>query len=110
MNDLNIIFSPEVISHFKKITNSSSLIRIGLEKSGCSGYKYILSIDNNKELKSEEQLFLINDLSFIVNKNDLPYFNNCILSLKKEGLNQKIVFDNPNAMNHCGCGESFNLT
>jgi len=37
----------------------------------------------------------------------LPYLHGVTLDLVQEGLARRLRFDNPNARERCGCGESF---
>jgi Fe-S cluster assembly iron-binding protein IscA len=41
--------------------------------------------------------------------SDKEYLNDTLIDYKKDGLSSKIVFENPQAFNHCGCGESFSI-
>jgi iron-sulfur cluster assembly protein len=44
-----------------------------------------------------------------VDKEALPYLDGTRLDFVKDGLKETFKFDNPNAKNQCGCGESFNV-
>ena len=37
----------------------------------------------------------------------LPYLQGASVDLVQEGLARRLRFDNPNAQQRCGCGESF---
>jgi Fe-S cluster assembly iron-binding protein IscA len=52
----------------------------------------------------DEQLTLFVDLKSV------PALSGSCLRLVKEGLNETIKFDNPNAGSYCGCGESFTVS
>jgi iron-sulfur cluster assembly protein len=109
LNKFNIILTPNALSHFQKITNGEKAIRLGLKKSGCSGYSYVMNTADLSAQEPQELLIPIQKIPFLVQQKDLNSFENCIVDYKKEGLNYKLIFDNPNAINHCGCGESFSL-
>lgn len=105
---LNVILTPTAKEHLSKLTNNEKAIQLGVKKSGCSGFSYVtkvIDIANNVE----QLLFKVQGISFMILEKDLLAFENCIMDYKKEGLNYKLIFDNPNALNHCGCGESFGL-
>lgn len=107
----SIILTEKAKQHFEKITNNNIIIDLSINKSGCSGSAY-----NMKTIKLEDitksknhRIHKIQNIPFLMNDEDIDSFENCILDYKKEGLNFKLVFDNPNTQNHCGCGESFAL-
>lgn len=106
---LSIILTPAAKDHFKRITKENHAIKLSLKKSGCSGFAYSMDVAAVEDLSHYDQLFQVQDIKFIVPDNAIKAFENCIIDYKREGLNSKVVFDNPNAFNHCGCGESFAL-
>lgn len=46
-------------------------LRIGIKKSGCSGFSY--AYDLADEINDDDRLFLSHDMQVVVNKNDLPF-------------------------------------
>ena len=80
-------------------------LRLGVEHSGCSGWKYI--IDYGNETGPDDQFFEVAGLTIVIDPNSLPLLAGSRIDLIMEGLNEKFVFDNPNATSSCGCGESF---
>lgn len=83
-------------------------IRLGVEESGCNGYKYTL--DFISEPGSDEQAFSGGEhWQLFVRKRDLPFVDGTAVDLEVEGLNRALKFKNPNAASQCGCGESFSV-
>ncbi len=83
-------------------------ILLGVKKSGCSGFMYDLQLA--KELKGDERQFsLADDVQLYVTAEALPYVNGTEIDYTKNGLNSTMVFNNPNAKDECGCGESFSV-
>ncbi|SEM92068.1 HesB/IscA family protein [Nitrosomonas marina] len=82
-------------------------LRIGIQKSGCSGYSY--TYDLADEIKEDDRLFISEDTNIVVNTNDLPFLNGSKIDFVQEGLNSFYKLSNPNIDNTCGCGESFSL-
>ncbi|MDD2864825.1 MAG: iron-sulfur cluster assembly accessory protein [Methylococcales bacterium] len=80
-------------------------LRLGVKKSGCSGYAYVL--DYVDEVAANDQVFENFDVKIIVNNDDLSLLNGIEIDYKKEGLNAAFKFNNPNVKGMCGCGESF---
>ena len=83
-------------------------LQLGVKKSGCSGFKYVIDFTNEVETDAIVQR-IDTDLSIIINKQSLPYLSGIHLDLLKEGLNEKLQFINPNGKDVCGCGESFSI-
>lgn len=83
-------------------------VRLGVKESGCNGYMYIL--DYVEQPTDRDQAFQVaDDLAIFVNESDLPLVQGTEVDLVTEGLNSSLQFKNPNAMSHCGCGESFSI-
>jgi len=83
-------------------------VHIGVKDSGCSGYAYVLDLTatepaNTLKIQVDEKLALFVDVKSV------PALAGSTLRLVKEGLNETIKFDNPNAGSYCGCGESFTV-
>jgi iron-sulfur cluster assembly protein len=72
-------------------------LRLGVKKSGCSGFAYTFDI---------AQEVLDND-TVLVDAESLPFLEGTELEYAKEGLGHVFKFNNPNVKNQCGCGESF---
>ncbi|MCP5274041.1 MAG: iron-sulfur cluster assembly accessory protein [Burkholderiales bacterium] len=86
---------------------SGIALRIGIKKSGCSGFSY--AYDLADEIKKDDRLFLSHDTQVVINKNDLPFLNGSQIDFVQEGLSSFYKLINPNIENACGCGESFSL-
>jgi iron-sulfur cluster assembly accessory protein len=83
-------------------------IVLGVKKSGCSGFKYDLQL--MREVEGNEKLFQVaEDVTLYVTTDALPYVNGTEIDYSTQGLNSTMVFNNPNAKDECGCGESFSV-
>jgi iron-sulfur cluster assembly accessory protein len=83
-------------------------VHIGVRDSGCSGYAYVLELAE-LEPQNTVRIKVENDLTLFVDSKSVPALSGSTLRLVKEGLNETIKFDNPNAGSYCGCGESFTV-
>lgn len=82
-------------------------IRVGVKTTGCSGLAYVLEyVDALTEGDNAE---LFDGFSIIVNKKDEPYLKGLEIDYVRQGLNEGFQFNNPNAKDSCGCGESFRI-
>lgn len=82
-------------------------LRVGVRKSGCSGYMY--TMDYADEIGDDDAVFAEHGAQVIVNRKHMPVLSGTTLDFKSEGLNRMFRFDNPRAKNACGCGESFTV-
>lgn len=83
-------------------------LRIGVVKSGCSGYSYAL--DYADEVTSDDVVIEQGDVKVVINEEAVPVLDGLELDFIREGLNQSFKFVNPNVTSECGCGESFSVT
>lgn len=82
-------------------------LRLGIKTTGCSGMAYVLEFADN--IHDDDSIFEDKNVKIIVDKKSLVYIDGTELDFVKEGLNEGFKFNNPNAHNECGCGESFNV-
>ena len=81
--------------------------RIGIKKSGCSGFSY--TFDYADEILPDDELFESHRTKIVVDSKSLPYLDGSQIDFVKEGLNSSFRFINPNIDNACGCGDSFSV-
>ena len=80
-------------------------IRVGIKGGGCSGFTYILDIEEKQS--ESDQVFDFNGVKVLIDSKSMVYLAGVELDYT-DGLNGSgFVFNNPNAQNTCGCGNSF---
>lgn len=82
-------------------------LRLGVKKSGCSGFAYIL--DYADTIEEGDEVFEAFGVKVIVTPQDLAIVNGIQLDYCREGINEAFKFNNPNVKGTCGCGESFSV-
>ncbi|MDO6682176.1 MULTISPECIES: iron-sulfur cluster assembly accessory protein [unclassified Oceanobacter] len=83
-------------------------VRLAVKKSGCSGFKY--DIDFVDAPSDGDQIVQVaSDVTLYVAADARSYVRGTEIDFTKEGLNSIIKFNNPNARDLCGCGESFSV-
>jgi iron-sulfur cluster assembly protein len=82
-------------------------LRLGVKKVGCSGFAYTFEFAD--AMRDGDSSFESHDATVVVAAGDLAFLDGSRLDFVTEGLKQAFAFDNPNAANTCGCGESFSL-
>lgn len=80
-------------------------LRIGVKKSGCSGFAY--AFDIAQEMRESDNIFEDHGAKVLVDPESLPFLEGTQLDYVKEGLGHVFKFNNPNVKDQCGCGESF---
>jgi len=82
-------------------------LRIGVRKSGCSGYAY--TIDYADAITADDVVFDRDGVKVIVDPKSLSLIDGTEVDFVKDGLNEAFKFRNPNVKGECGCGESFTV-
>lgn len=81
-------------------------LRLAVSGGGCSGLSYKIEFSDPKE---KDNVLQFGNVKVLIDPKSVIYLKGIVLDFK-DGLNGKgFVFDNPNAKNTCGCGESFSL-
>jgi iron-sulfur cluster assembly protein len=83
-------------------------LKLGVKKSGCSGYAYAL--DYADTLNENDAVFENFGVKVIVPEADMEFVDGIELDYRREGINEAFQFNNPNVKGTCGCGESFSVS
>ena len=83
-------------------------LRLGVRKTGCSGWAYTVQLDN--EIAADDTVIEERDIKVVIDPESLPYLDGSEIDFVADGLNRTFKFDNPNATEECGCGESFTIS
>ena len=82
-------------------------LRLGVRKTGCSGWAYTVNLAN--EIDPDDVVFQDNGVTVVIDPESLPYLDGAQIDFAADGLSRTFRFDNPNATQECGCGESFTI-
>ena len=80
-------------------------LRVGVKKSGCSGFAYTLEIA--QEIRESDRIFESHGAKVLVDAASLAVLEGTEIEYAKQGLGHAFTFNNPNVKAQCGCGESF---
>lgn len=83
-------------------------LRIGVKKGGCAGMEYTMEWAESQDRFDE----VIEDkgAKVLIDAKALMYLLGTEMDFKVDKLKSEFVFNNPNQVSACGCGESVNLT
>jgi len=81
-------------------------LRLGVVGGGCSGLSYKIDFDDKRD---HDNIIQLDGVQVYIDPKSTIYLKGVVLDFK-DGLDGKgFVFQNPNATNTCGCGESFSV-
>lgn len=82
-------------------------LRVGIRKTGCSGYAYV--VDYADSVEANDVVFEQDDIKVVVDTKALELIDGTEVDFVKEGLSEAFKFRNPKVKGECGCGESFSV-
>src|SRR5262249_6302288 len=82
-------------------------LRLGVRKTGCSGFAYVVNYADKVE--PLDIVFEQLGVKIVVDPDSLSMIDGTEVDFVKHGLNEAFRFRNPNVKGECGCGESFNV-
>lgn len=95
------------VRHFLEARGSGVGLRVGVKKTGCNGFAYIVNYAD--EINDSDVVFEEKGIKVIVDPGSLELIDGTEVDFVKEGLNEAFRFRNPNVTGECGCGESFSV-
>ncbi|HPE98267.1 MAG: iron-sulfur cluster assembly accessory protein [Chitinophagales bacterium] len=79
-------------------------LRVGVKGGGCAGLSYILGFDSQKD---NDQVYQFRDITILMEKTHGMYLVGMEIDFVDGLENRGFSFNNPNAVQTCGCGTSF---
>ena len=97
----------ERIKNFLHTRGHGVGLRLGVKKTGCSGYAYVVKYAD--DIGAEDVVFEQQGVKVIVDRDALSFIDGTEVDFVKQGLNEAFKVRNPNIKGECGCGESFTV-
>ena len=79
-------------------------LRFGLTGGGCSGYKYVLELEN--EPNEDDLIFEVKGVRVFVSPKHMEKLQNSTIGWVDTLMESGFDIENPQAKRPCGCGES----
>jgi len=95
-------------AHVKAIMSSSDKpiagLRLGMKNAGCVGMAYTL--DFAEEAGPHDEVVEDKGVTILIDPKAIMYLLGTEMDWKQDKLTSGFVFNNPNVIDACGCGES----
>ncbi len=95
------------VRHFLAERGQGIGLRLGVRKTGCSGFAYVVNYAD--EIEAGDRVFESQGVSVLVDPTSLGLIDGTEVDFVRHGLNEAFRFRNPNVRGECGCGESFSV-
>jgi iron-sulfur cluster assembly accessory protein len=103
-----ITLTPDAIAKVKAIISEQKEetgLRIAVLGGGCSGFQYQMTLE--KESKEDDKIMDMEGLKVFIDSRSMLYLSGTEVDYVDSDNGSGFKFDNPNAKDACGCGESF---
>jgi iron-sulfur cluster assembly accessory protein len=103
-----VTLTPDAITKVKAFLSEQKEeagLRIAVLGGGCSGFQYQMTLE--KEAKEDDQVIDMEGLKVFIDSRSMLYLNGTEVDYIDGENGSGFKFDNPNAKDTCGCGESF---
>ncbi|MNL37886.1 Iron-binding protein IscA [compost metagenome] len=82
-------------------------LRVGVKKGGCAGMEYTFEIA--REIAKGDEVVKEKDATVIVDAKAVLFLLGTELDFRSDRFSSTFVFNNPNEVSACGCGESVEI-
>ena len=86
---------------------AGTLLRVGVEGGGCSGFSYTFALD--ADVREDDQLIERDGAKVVIDEASLPFLEGSEIDYVDELIGAAFKINNPNATAACGCGTSFSV-
>ncbi|MDJ0702553.1 MAG: iron-sulfur cluster assembly accessory protein [Leptolyngbyaceae cyanobacterium MO_188.B28] len=104
-----IHLSPAAVTEIKRLQanqqSQKALFRLRIQAGGCFDWFYQMGFDQT--INAEDAVYNCGDVQVVVNSKALHYVEGLTIDYSEDLIGGGFRFMNPNASQHCGCGNSF---
>lgn len=91
-------------------SNVGMVLVAGYDNKGCSGHKYTFNLIKESDVNAGDEVIELQHGSLVIPTKYLLGLIGSTLDFTGNQFEKKLEWNNPLATNHCGCGESFQLS
>ena len=103
---MSLTLSERAADHIKAFAGEPRL-RISVTQDGCTGLTYKASMITR--INAGDYVSEAKGVTIVVDSHSIPFIDGTHIDYVTEGLQSGFTYENPNAVNNCGCGSSFNI-
>ena len=108
---MSVILTERAADEVRRAMNDGNIpetyvLRVGIRGGGCSGFNYALGFDPATDSAKDEVTEQFG-VKLAVDKKSSLYLDGTKIDFVEELTGRGFKFENPNAKNSCGCGNSF---
>nr|WDA98880.1 Iron-sulfur cluster assembly accessory protein [Sciadococcus taiwanensis] len=96
------------LKHLQSQTKEQLLLRLGVRQGGCSGMSYMMDFEQKENITQKDTVIQYENFTIICDPKSLLYLYGLSLDYNAQLIGGGFKFVNPNAVQTCGCGQSFN--
>ncbi|MCG8365663.1 MAG: iron-sulfur cluster assembly accessory protein [Pseudanabaenales cyanobacterium] len=104
-----IHLSPAAVKEIKRLQanqqSPKALFRLKIQSGGCFDWFYQMGFDQT--INAQDAVYNCGDIQVVVNSRALIYVDGLTIDYSEDLMGGGFRFMNPNATQHCGCGNSF---
>lgn len=82
-------------------------LRVGVKKGGCAGMEY--TMEYARERGPHDEVIEDKGVTVLIDPGAVMFLLGTVMDYKADKLSSGFVFENPNQVGACGCGESVNI-
>ena len=111
MTAVDINMTPLAVANIKRLQEEYDApdfgLRFGLTGGGCSGYKYVLELEDGPD--EGDHIFEFDGVKVFLNPEHVTKLKGSVIDWTESLMESGFNIVNPQAKRPCGCGESFDL-
>src|SRR6202453_708073 len=83
-------------------------LRVGVKNGGCAGQSY--TVEYAHEVRPTDEVVVDKGVKILVDPKAVLFLLGTEMDYKADKMSAQFIFNNPNQVSACGCGESVQLT